>query len=175
MLPKNHVIPLEAAHQILATFGITKPTKAYERWVKPVGFEVGDFDEVLFKSPFIFTIDCRAWLKEELETIVESLQNLEVKVSVDLDEEGEVGYVVSDGRRAQVKYRPVDDDSFDNVVQSLQRVVPEMIEFRRSPNNEGSHTYLYAVLPRDEWSDLERAAPEVIAHFFCPLPQAVPE
>jgi hypothetical protein len=47
MGPNTSRIPLETAHKILATFGITSPTRAYERWVKDDGFDVKDFDEVL--------------------------------------------------------------------------------------------------------------------------------
>lgn len=65
----NYCIPFDAAHKILAGFGITQPTRAYERWVKKDGFDLGDFHEVLFESPFVFIIDWRAWLREELETV----------------------------------------------------------------------------------------------------------
>lgn len=43
-------ISIDVAHRFLATFGITKPTKAYERWVKPNGFDLDDFHTVLFHT-----------------------------------------------------------------------------------------------------------------------------
>src|SRR5262245_60537360 len=101
----NYRIPIETAHTILATFGITKPTRAYERWVKPDGFDVKDFGDVLYESPFVFTVDWRAWLKEELETIAIALEKLGQSLRVELDEEGNHGFVVgANGRRAEVKY-----------------------------------------------------------------------
>ena len=48
-------------------------------------------------------------------------------------------------------------------------MVPETIEFRASPDNGGSDTVVYAVLPADEWADLENLARDVIEHFFVRL------
>jgi len=169
MLPDTHRIPLDTAHAILATFGITRPTKAYERWVKAYGFDVRDFGDVLFESPFIFAIDWRAWLQEELETIKMTLSQLGVNLGIDLDEEGEDGFVECEGRRAPVRYRPNDESDLDDVLCAIQSVVPGSVQFRASPFNEGSDTSEYAVLPRDEWQDLERVAPDVLAHYFCEL------
>jgi len=169
MLPGTHRIPLEAAQTILATFGITRPTKAYERWVKTDGFDVRDFNSVLFESKFIFVVDWRASLDEELANVASTLSELGVQLQCDLDEEGEAGYVACEGRRTPVKYRPNDEDRLDEVFCAIQSVVPKHIEFRGSPLSEGSDTALFAVLPRDEWADLKTAAADVIAHFFKPL------
>lgn len=121
MDPDRYRIPLETAHQILATFGITRPTRAYERWVKEDGFDLKDFDEVLFESPYIFVIDWRCYLHDELETIIRALARLDVQIRLDLDEEGESGFVVSpDGKRARVAYRPIDGPDFDHVPRSAK-------------------------------------------------------
>jgi len=162
-------IPLEIAHQILGTFGITRPTRAYQRWVKEDGFDLQDFDEVLFESTFIFTIDWRASLQEELDSIRDSLDKIDAKLEVNLDKEGESGYVSCAGRRAPIAYRPSDESDFDLVVRALQSVVPNNVEFRASPDNDGSDTMVFAVLPRDEWAELERIAPDVIRYFFEPI------
>ena len=36
-------------------------------------------------------------------------------------------------------------------------------------DNQGSDTYVYAVLPKDEWADLDKLAEEVVRYFFVPL------
>jgi hypothetical protein len=158
-------IPLSMAQKILATFGITRPTRAYERWVKGDGFDLKDFGDVVAESPFIFTIDWRAWLQEELETIARALSLLGVRLEMELEEEGESGIVSCGVRRAEVVYRPNDGD-LDHVFRALQSIVPDNLEFRASPDNSGSDTAVYAVLPRDEWAELEREAPHVVRHFF---------
>lgn len=165
----DYRIPLDVAHKVLAAFGITRPTRAYERWVKEDGFDLKDFDAVLFESPFVFCIDWRAWLQEELESIAKALAPLGIQLVVELDETGESG-VVSCGidRRAEIAYRPNDGD-LDAVFRALQVVVPDNIEFRMSPDNAGSDTAVYAVLPKQEWAELEREAPKVIQQFFVKL------
>src|SRR5262249_1558407 len=146
---------------ILATFGITQPTKAYERWVREDGFDLKDFDFVLFESPFIFTIDWRASLDEELETIANALERMGVSLRAEIDDEGTAGFVsCGSDYGVAVSYGPGIDD-FDSVFHALQSVVPPDIEFRTSPRNEGSYTWVYAVLSREEWADLEIAAPEL--------------
>jgi hypothetical protein len=170
MDPSRYRIPLETAHTILATFGITGPTSAYERWVKEDGFDLRDFNEVLFESPFIFVIDWRCFLRDELETIVQVLARLDAQIRLDLNEDGESGFVASpDGKRARVAYRPVDGPDFDQVILALQAVVPEPIEFRADPGNHDCDTWSYAVLSRDEWEELERLDPRAIRYFFVPL------
>lgn len=166
--PKTYRVPLESANHILATFGLTQSTEKYERRIKDNGFELNDFRDVLFEAPFIFTIDWRSWLCEELHTVAGTLDRLGVSLKVELDEEGNSGYVSCGlGRRAFVAHRF--DDDYDGVFQGLQSVVPPNIEFRSSPSNDGADTWTYAVLTRDEWADLEAAAPEAINAFFRPL------
>ena len=167
----SHLIPLDVAHKVLATFGITQPTRIYERWVKLDGFDLKDFGEVLFESPFIFVTDWRAWLQEELETIAEALSTIGVRLETEFDEDGESGFVSCEQRRADVAYRP-NDGNLDRVFRTLQSIVPDHIEFRASPDNSGSDTAVYAVLPLEEWGELERDAPKVIRHFFSKLDAA---
>jgi len=167
MLSEHDRIPLDAAHSILATFGITKPTKAYERWVHPDGFDVRDFGDVLFESQFVFVVDWREPLECVLDLVVAALNSLDVQLRFQCnDNEGVRAQVECDGRRAALKYCQPDDDRWDDVFSGLQSIAPEHIEFRGSPWNEGRDTSVFAVLPRDEWTDLERTSPDVIAHFF---------
>ncbi len=165
----NHRIPMDTAHKILATFGITKPTRAYERYVKSDGFDVNDFSDVLFESPFIITVDWRGWLQEELETIATALKELGQPLSFHLDEEGNYGSVEANGRKAMVKYVPNDEDDFDAVVKAVQTVISPSIEFRESPGNRGSDSWTYAVLPKDEWAELQNVAGPVVSYFFVPM------
>ena len=133
MDPNIYPIPLAPAHHILASFGITQPTKAYERWVKEDGFDLKDFDSVLGEIPFIFIIDWRSSLEEELKIISQKLNRLGVSLQVELDEDGDSGFVsCGSDRRAAVSYGPGDDD-FDDVFRALQSLVPGDIEFRASP------------------------------------------
>ncbi len=169
MNPETYRIPIDIAHKILATFGITRPTRAYERWVKDDGFDLKDFDEVLFESVFVFVIDRRAWLQDELETIKESLRQLDVELELELGADGECGNVACNDRRSPVAYRPNNESSFDDVIRGIQSAVPDNIEFRASPHNGGSDTVVYAVLPDDEWADLENIARDVVNCFFVPL------
>jgi len=166
-------ISLEAAHQILATFGITKPTREYERWVKPDGFNHVDFYDVLYGSDYIFILDWRAALEDELERIVHALGKLDVVMDVETDDSDSscgIAVVTVEGRQATVRYSANDDGTnWLAVVTALQAIMPPRIEFREDIGNGESDTDVYAVLPVDEWQDLERDAGEPLKLFFRPL------
>ncbi|AMV40401.1 hypothetical protein [Planctomyces sp. SH-PL62] len=176
--PEAYRIPLDDANHILATFGITRSTSTYERWVKEGegdgkvdGFDLKDFDSVLFDSPYIITVDWRSPLEAGLGYAADALGLLGVPLRVELEEDadgGDTGRLsCGDGPPVVVSYGPRDDD-FDHVVRGVQQVVPSGIEFRSSRWNHGSDTWCYAVLPGDEWADLERRSPKVIEYFFSP-------
>jgi hypothetical protein len=170
MSTRGYRIPIDTAHKVLATFGITQPTRKYERWVKEDGFDLNDFNEVLFESPFVFIIDWRAWLQEELEAIAKTLALLNVRLEFELNEDGEAGYVRCRGSdRFPVSYRPNDSSDFDDVIRAVQAVVPENIGFRAGRENHGGDTWVYAVLPSNEWADLENLDRQVVDYFFVPL------
>ena len=169
MLPNSHRIPLETAHKFLATFGITKPTKAYERWVKEDGFNFDDLPTVLSDSPYIFGIDWRAALEDELERIAEGLGNLGVALEFNIDPESSQGTVTCNGQSGGVKYVPNDGDDFTVVITTIQSIVPANIEFRASPMNGESDSWDFAVLPRDEWTELEQLDSELVSSLFVPL------
>jgi hypothetical protein len=172
MSSQSNRISLEIAHKVLATFGITSPTPAYERWVKDDGFDIDDFLIVLRDSSFVLIVDWRAWLQEELDTIAESLAILGVKISFELDEDGESGQVVgSNGSRADIAYRPNDDDKFDDVIRAIQSVAQGSVEFRASPYNGGNDTFVYGVLSPDEWADLESEVARILPQLFVPIRQ----
>ena len=169
MLPNLHRIPLETAHEFLATFGITKPTKEYERWVKEDGFDFEDFPTVLADSPYIFLIDWRANLADELPPIVEALAQLEVTLESDVDGTTSTGFVANERNKLQVKYVPTDQDDFTDVIIAIQSLVPETIEFRASPHNGQRDQWDFAVLPREQWAELEALDSELVNSLFVPL------
>lgn len=166
------LIPTDIAHQILATFGITKPTPAYDRWMRDDGVLLDDFDEILFASPFIFSADWRDALHDAIPPIVAALQLLDVDLSVELvGEDGTEATVSHNGKSTLLRYETNDDGDFNAVIQSLQSLLTTPVSFRASPSNDGSDTLTFAVLPDDEWAELDSIAPDVIRHFFAPLSQ----
>src|SRR5262249_24797678 len=145
----------DTAHKILATFGITRPSREYERWVKDEGFDEGDFPAVLYESEYIFILDWRSSLPDELERVVIGLNNLGVALSADASDDGETVSVTFDGRITHISFSPSDQlTSWLAVIHALQSIVPANIEFRESVNNGMSDESVYAVLPKDEWHDL---------------------
>ena len=160
------IIPIEIAHMVLATFGITTQTTKYERWVKVDGFNADDFEEVLGDSPFILSFDWRGAIDEDLDYVREALSKLNVSIKLNFDEpENNSGVVECNGKRANVRYVPNDScTSWFDVIKAIQGIMPPGIEFRASVDNGGSDTDVYAVLPVVEWVSLEKEAPEVIRH-----------
>lgn len=167
-------IPLDQAEHILATFGITRPTPAYERWVKPDGFDLKDFDSVLFDSPLVVGVDWREPLGPALEAVKMALDRLGVSLRivprVDPAKLGEAAVLSCGGGPEAVVSHGREDDNLDGVVRGIQSVVPPELEFRAWSGNAGRDSWAYAVLPRDEWADLERRSPETIASLFQPVP-----
>jgi hypothetical protein len=162
-------VSLDKAHLFLGTFGITRPTKAYERWFKPGGFELEDFIAVLSDSPFVFTIDWRAALPEELGPIAAALDRLGTRLDVDVPPNADAGWVRCGSQEECVKYVPRDNDDFTNVIRAIQRIIPAFIEFRASPDNGACEQWVFAVLLRDEWTALERVNGELVAAIFKPF------
>jgi hypothetical protein len=161
----HHRIPLDAAHKILATFGITSPTKAYERWVKDDGFDLKDFDVVWSRNPYTFIIDWKCELEEELANIAQALKLLGVDLEYELSDDGETGHVSCGGNRAAIAYPPSSGE-WERFIDPIQAVIPASIQFRASPHNDGNDTGVFAVLPVEEWRDLEQVSPEFVACFF---------
>ena len=166
----NHVVHLNDAHGVLATFGITEPTRAYERWVRPNGFRLADFWDVLGDSPFIVTMDWRGMLDDFVEEVLPALAQLGVELSYGSDGSGNAGVLTAgDGRKEPVRYVPSAGDDFNRVIAAIQRLAGPGVEFRASPANEGSDGWTYAVLARDEWAALDSMHPEPVGALFAPL------
>lgn len=171
MDPATYIIPLDSAHRILAVFGITQSTPAYDRWLRPDGVRLSDFDEVLFDSRFIFGMDWRGFLDDIVAEIIPAVGELGGQLIYEPDgEQGTSGTIRSaDGRSEGIRYVPNEDDDFDDVIRAFQRLAPTEVEFRQSPANAGSDTWSYAVLLKSEWSELESIDRVAIRHFFISL------
>ena len=167
------LIPTDIAHQILATFGITKPTPAYTRLMRGDGVMLNDFDEILFGSPFVFTIDWRSSLHDELPSIVDAMNKIDINASLSLDGDDGTDATITSDSDTQLHYAASENADFTDVIRSLQSVVSPTASFRISPSNVGSDTWIFALLPNDEWAELDSIAPDVIRHFFVPLSQDV--
>jgi hypothetical protein len=169
-MPANRRIPLDVAHQVLATFGITEPTPLYERRVKPDGFALDDLHEVLAsESPFVFGIDWRAALPDELAPIAAAVAELGAELDVGVPEDADEGSVACAGKREHVKYVPSDEDDFTDVIAAVQKVMPSTIEFRASTSNGYHDGWEFAALLREEWAALERLDRPLIAEMYEPL------
>ena len=170
----THIVPEPTAQQILATFGIMRPTAAYERRLRPDGFRLADLVEVLGDSPFLLVMDWRGVLDDFvgdalLPALAELACPLEYEPLSDAGTEGVLS-VTGGGGGEIVRYLKA-GDPFDPVVAACQRLVPPHIEFRADPANADSDTWTYAVLPRDDWAELERVDRTVIRHLFVPMPK----
>ena len=54
------------------------------------------------------------------------------------------------------------------MIRTVQRVVPETIEFRASPDNGNNDDWVFAALLREEWAKLEALEPRLL---FQPVPR----
>jgi hypothetical protein len=172
MDPLTHVVAESTAQQMLATFGITSPTPTYERRLRPDGFRLADLAEVLGDSPFVLVMDWRGHLDDFVnDALLPALAELGCPLKYEpMSDAGNEGALSSPAGGGEIVRYLKAGDPFDDVIRACQRLVPSHIEFRGDPGNAGSDTWEYAVLPRDEWADLERLDGDVIRHLFAPLP-----
>src|SRR5213079_3423272 len=103
-MPTKEFISLDVAHQVLGTFGIDEQTPLYERRIKPDGFMLDDLHEILAsESRFVFIVDWRAALPEELAPIALAVSELGADVKVEVPEDADAGWVQCGGNREHVK------------------------------------------------------------------------
>ena len=159
-------IKIAIANEILANFGISRPSRNYERWCRGNYFLLEDFDEVLFESKYIRIFDWRGNLGDELEDIIRLMPDFGVTLAADISECGTTATVSCGDEQREVKYLPADQDNFNDVLRALNDVTPNEIEFRTSKLYEGSDSWLYAMNGPDEWDEVDEIAPKVINHFF---------
>lgn len=166
----EQLLPVDVVNQLLPNFGITSPSSLYERRVRDNGFKFDDILELIEESPFVYTIDWRACLNDELEVISSSLSKLGVELSFELNEDGNCGRVWVDDMVSPISYSPdVDNGSFDSAMFVLQSVLPERFEIRASVYNGGNDSNCYAILPEDYWQEVDSLAGEVVNRFFVPF------
>tara|TARA_R110002072_G_scaffold150258_1_gene298546 strand:+ start:1780 stop:2310 length:531 start_codon:yes stop_codon:yes gene_type:complete len=164
-------ISAEVAEALLLAFGVAGATPAYDRWKRPFGFDLKDFDEVLYESAAVIVLDWRASLIDELPELLGAFERC--GFPLDYEERGEDVLVLkaADGSLSEIRVAGSEEDAgFDQAFVAIQRCLPQGVEVRRSPNNEGSDTFVYAVLPSGAWERAESLAGDVVAHFFEPLP-----
>ena len=169
LMNPDEQIPAEVANQFWAIFSV--PLAEIDRADISSGMSFKEFDKILFSSPFIFVIDWRAELSEELQIIAAALKRLDVTLNCEYGVDGDTAILSCEERiGVHVSYRPNDDEgSFHNVINELQRLVPEHIEFREYRPANGSDTNVFAVLPEKAWMEFRGAAAELSLELFIPL------
>lgn len=174
MSDSDYFIPQEQVERILPCFGITSPTPMYEHRLRPQGLRLSDLSGVLADSRFVFGMDWRAFLDEFVEGVLPTLKELGAALTYipDNDQGGSGTLVAPDGRKEHVQYLKAGDD-FDGVIRAFQRLVPPHIEFRASPANyPEADGWAYAVLPREDWEEVETIHGDAIRALFIPLPKS---
>ncbi len=162
------IVPLDAAHEVLSTFGIGPYSKAYQRWRREDGFRLVDLEDVLGESQFLLRVDWREWLQDAVNTILGQLSAIGVSAIADLGEEGEHGHIEIEGKREHVKYVPNDDDDFDKVIRSINALISAKGQYRKLRSCEGSDGWKYGLLSNDDWKALESRAIELAQLLFVP-------
>jgi hypothetical protein len=166
----NDLISVEVVNQLLPQFGITKPSPLYDRRLRSDGFKLDDFLELLEESPFVISIDWRAWLKEELENISSALKVFDAELKFELNEEGEFGSVGAGELQADISYSPeTNEGNFDVAMSKIAYVLQKRFEVRASVYNNDGDTNCYAILPKEYWQEIDSLAGSLMAELFKPF------
>ncbi len=166
------VIPFSVAHPILEAFGISKRTRAYDRWAKPDGFALADFGEVLSPdSPRIFHIDWRDTIADALKGFETALCDLDFQLEfVTAEDESSASFRLAGREWCHVRYSPKDDEGdYDLIAKAFSSALPEELEMRAGRYNAGSDSGSYALLTRALWKEIMLADESVVSHFFVPM------
>ena len=170
-------VPLDRCHDLLVAFGIERRTVAYDRWVRTDPVSADDLRTVLHEdSPQLFGADWRAEVGDVLPYLAAALANLGVELSFEIDPHrpdltGETGRFLHDGRTVPFRYVDCEETPWADLVRVVADLVGAGAEFRAESSNGENDSDGFAVLTPDRWLDAERAAPDLIADEFVPLPR----
>jgi hypothetical protein len=166
-------ISFAAGCALLRALGGRNPERRYGSRARERGFDPETLGDALADCRFVFVIDWRAGLDEELEFITDALAGLGTDLRYELDADGDRGWIATDTSREEVEYYP-DRSDLDDLFRALQQVVPPDLEFRAAPDNKSCDTGIYAVLRRSDWNRLEETVPTELAQLFAPIPGGDP-
>lgn len=163
----EELIPLDDAHEILASFGIGPYNKAYQRWRRDDGFRPADLETVLSESACFLGIDWGDDLSNVMELVASQLAAMEIDLTADMDEETPSGVIQIGGCAARIEYVPSSDDDFDDVLQAINRLISDKAHYRKLRTCEGTDGWCYAVLSNAVWAELESGVPTTLNRLFC--------
>lgn len=158
------IIPLKDADEILRAFGIGTQNKAYQRWRRDDGFRWVDLEDVLSESRLVLNIDWRACVQGALDTVARQLDAFGFSVDTDLNDEGNQGHVEIDEGREAIRY--ADNDDFDNVIQAVNRLIKDKVQYRMFRSCKGTDGWQYGLLTNESWKSLETIAPNTMNLLF---------
>ena len=167
-IDSKYLVCVESVENILVSFGITKATKNYDRWVSEQGCLLSDFSDVLYESKFVFIFDWRGEIKEDIKPVIKALNNLKVDIKVYEVEDNENMLKLECGNDScTIEYTPNNENtSWNKVINNISKIVPPHIIFKQDYWNGGSDTEVYAVLHENEWKYIYELEPKVMNYLF---------
>jgi hypothetical protein len=165
-LIESTIIPLDDAHELLSAFEIGPYSNGYQRARRDDGFLQIDLEGVLDESGLVLGIDWRGWLQENVDLILQQLAKLDISATASLDEGGNEGTFHLDGKGAFIKYVPTDEDSFDEAIAAINRLIGTKAHYKKFRSCEGSDGWVYALLMNDDWNSLHSNIPQTMALIF---------
>lgn len=160
------IIPLGDAHELLSAFGVGPTSREYQRWRRDDGFRHVDFEGVLKSSGAVLNVDSRECLQDATDTMIRQLEYLGISAAAELSDDGEEGTFEVEGRTAQIKFVPADEDDFDHVIARVNETIVPRARYRKFRSSEGSDGWSYAVLKQEDWQALESAASATLRLLF---------
>lgn len=143
------------AQEILAIFGITSNSRAYDRWLKDGGFSVEDFEDVLSESIYLIGVDWRSDIEEPLRYLSKAMSELGYELNYECNEELTDAVVSCGGKTVHVHYDPIEDADFSVQMAKINEISPDDLEIRFDTTCEGSDSWNYGLLTEEEWGVLE--------------------
>ena len=141
------IVPLEDAEAIMAAFPLDSGSREYQRLRRDDGFRWLDLETVLANSPLVFQIDWRESLQDAIDAAANQLDSFGIALDANFDADGTQGTLSIDDNTDKIKYVPNDDDDFDAVIASINRLIEGNAEYRKFKSCEGTDGWQYGVLP----------------------------
>lgn len=159
------------ACKLLETFRVDLNDPEVQRYLTDDGINSFDLEELLSRGPLSLVFDWRDVLQDGIDDACQQLALFDISLTGSWNSDGTQGTITVEGQTEQVKYVPKDDDDFDTVIATINRLVANRLmagrcEYRKFNSCIGSDTWQYALLSSQQWQELAESSGNIVDVLF---------
>lgn len=166
-----HITKTDAC-KLLETFQVDLKHSEVQRYLTDGGIKSFDLEDLLNCGPLTLVFDWRDVLQGGIDDASKQLALFDVSLTGNWNSDGTKGAITVDGQTEQVKYVPDDNDDFDTVIVTVNRLMAGRCEYRKFNSCIGSDTWQYGLLSSQQWQELTES-PGNVANVLFTIPKDV--